>query len=111
MKRSEIELKYTWNLSDILEGKEEFISRINALEKEIDFSNFKGNLNNPETIKECFDKLYKLLGELEVLSVYSMLKRDENGADPLGTELCCYVENVSVKFSSEISFIVSHSWQ
>ena len=105
MKRSEIELKYTWDLSDILQSKDEFLSRIKSLEEDIDFSAFKGKLNNSKTIKACFDKLYSVLGELEVLSVYSMLKRDEDGSDPLGTELCCYVENVSVKFSAEISFI------
>lgn len=105
MKRSDIDVKYTWNLNDILSSQEEFFKRIKKLEKEIDFSAFKGSLKTALKVKECFDKLYKILGELEVLSVYAMLKRDEDGANPIGPELCCYVENVSVKFSAETSFI------
>ena len=105
MKRSEIELKYTWNTDEIIKDREEFVSRLNKLKKSVDFSSFKGKLKDAKTIKSCFDKMYELLSELEVLSVFSMLKRDEDGTNPLGIELSCMVEEVSVKFSSEVSFI------
>ena len=105
MKRSEIETKYTWNTDEILSGKEEFVKRVKALDKQIDFSKFKGTLKDEFTIKACFDKLYDLAAELEVLSVYAMLKRDEDGTNSLGNELSCLIEEVSVKFSSEVSFV------
>ncbi|MBQ3235613.1 MAG: oligoendopeptidase F [Clostridia bacterium] len=105
MKRGEIELKYKWNTDEILSGKEEFVSRLKSLEKSLDFSSFKGTLNNVQQIKACFDKMYSLLSELEILSVYAMMKRDEDGTSPLGNELSCMIEEVSVKFSSEVSFI------
>lgn len=105
MKRSEIDIKYTWNTDEIISQKEEFLKRVKNLDKQIDFSSFKGNLNNVKTVKACYDKLYELISELEVLSVYAMFKRDEDGTNPLGNELSCLVEEVSVKFSSEVSFI------
>ncbi len=105
MKRSEIELKYKWNTDEILTSKEEFIKRVKKLDKSIDFSAYKGNLNTSKVIKECFDKMYDLISELEVLSVYAMLKRDEDGTNSLGNELSCMIEDVSVKFSTEVSFI------
>ncbi len=105
MKRSEIELKYKWNTDEILSSKEEFIERVKKLDKSIDFSVFKGKLLTAEIIKECFDKMYALVSELEVLSVYAMLKRDEDGTVPLGNELSCMIEDVSVKFSTAVSFI------
>ena len=105
MKRSEIDIKYTWNTDEIISQKEEFLKRVKNLDKQIDFSSFKGNLDNVLTVKACYDKLYELISELEVLSVYAMFKRDEDGTNPIGNELSCLVEEVSVKFSSEVSFI------
>lgn len=105
MKRSEIDVKYTWNTDEILSGKQEFVSRLKKLDKSIDFKQFKGKLKDVSTIKQCFDKMYFIISELEVLSVYAMLKRDEDGTNPLGNELSCMVEEVSVKFSTAVSFI------
>ena len=105
MKRSEIDVKYTWNTDDIISSKKEFIDRCALLKKAIKFSNFKGKLNNAKTIYDCFNKMYEVLGELEVLSVYAMLKKDEDGNDPVANELSCLVEELGVKFSFEVSFV------
>ncbi len=105
MKRAEIDVKYTWNAEEIVSDKDEFVSRIKKLSKKIDFSPFKNNLDSVQSVYDCFSKLYSVLGELEVLSVYSMMKRDENGADATASELSCLVEDVSIKFSTEVSFI------
>ena len=54
MKRSEIDVKYTWNAEEIVSGREEFIKRVNALSKQLNFSKFKGKLNNREAVLDCF---------------------------------------------------------
>lgn len=105
MKRSEIEAKYKWNTEELVSGVEEFKTRLKTLNKNIKFSSYKGKLNNVKTIKECFEKMYSLYSELELLSVYAMFRRDEDGSNPVGNELTCLVEEVSVKFSTEVSFI------
>ena len=105
MKRTDVKMEYTWNIGDVLSGKEEFINRYKALEKQIDFKRFKGKLSSKEVVLECYDKLYDAYLELEVLAVYAMMKRDENGADPYANEINCLIDNLSVKFSAETSFI------
>jgi hypothetical protein len=37
MKRSEIDIKYTWNTDEIISTKEEFLKRVKNLDKQIDF--------------------------------------------------------------------------
>ena len=105
MKRSEIDLKYKWNSDEIISGKEEFVSRVKKVIKLIDLSDFKGKLSTVDAVYDCFTKMYEIVGEIEVLSVYSMMKRDENGADPEANEMACLIEDACVKFSSEVSFI------
>ncbi len=104
MKRSEIDVKYKWNTNDILSGKDEFLARLKKLNAQLDFSQFKGKLGDVDNVYKCFSKMYELSGELELLAVYSMMKRDENGADTTANELNSLIEEASVKFSYELSF-------
>ncbi len=105
MKRSEINEKYKWNISDVYKNDEEFYKECEILEKEIDFSEFKGKLNNALCVGECYKKLYALFLKLENLSVYAMMRRDENADDRVANELSGKVDNLGVKFSTETSFI------
>lgn len=105
MKRNDIDIKYKWNVDEIISSKSEFEKRIKIVNKQIDFTPFKGKLNNVDTVYNCFHKMYEILGEIELLSVYSMMKRDENGADSDANEMSCLIEEVCVNFSSAVSFI------
>ena len=104
MKRSDIDVKYKWNTDDILGGKEDFLQRLNKLNAQLDFSSFKGKLSDVNQVYNCFSKMYELSGEMEVLAVYAMMKRDENGADSTANELNSLIEDVCVKLSYELSF-------
>ena len=105
MKRSEIKEQYKWNIADIFESDEEFYKKVKEIEQKIDFSSYKGKLNNAKTIKECYDNLYALALDLEVLSVYAMMRRDENADDRRANELSGTIEELYIKFSSQASFI------
>lgn len=105
MKRNQIESQYKWDVESIISEKSEFLSRAKSLQDKIDFSSYKGTLNNSKTVFNCFTKLYELLGELEVLAVYAMMKKDENGEDVFANEISCIIDDLSVKFSCEVSFI------
>ena len=105
MKRSEIKEEYKWKISDIFNSDDEFYEKVEELETKIDFSYYKGKLNNAKNIKECYDALYALALELEVLSVYAMMRRDENADDRKANELSGTVDELFVKFSSNASFI------
>ena len=105
MNRSEIKEQYKWNLADIFKSDVEFYEKIKEIEPKIDFLRFKGKLNNALTIKECYDFLYSLMLDLEVLSVYAMMRRDENADDRTANELSGAVDELFIKFSSSASFI------
>ena len=105
MKREDIKPEYKWKIEDIFSSDSEFYSLYNELKKKISFKEFKGKLNNAETIKNCYDKLYALVLDLEILSVYAMMKRDEDGSNSKANEMYGLVEEISVLFSSSISFI------
>ena len=107
MKRSQIENKFKWNIQDIFVSQDDFENFFSKTSSQISFSTFKNNLNNAETIKECFNKLYLVGSMIDKLSVYAMMKKDEDASNSSAIALYSRVENLCVKFSSEISFIDS----
>ena len=107
MKRSQIENKFKWNIQDIFVSQDDFENFFSKTSSQISFSSFKNNLNNAETIKECFNKLYLVGSMIDKLSVYAMMKKDEDASNSSAIALYSRVENLCVKFSSEISFIDS----
>lgn len=107
MKRQDIKQEFKWKIEDIFSSDDEFYSLYNELKKKISFKEFKGKLIDAETIKKCYDKLYGLISDLEILSVYAMMKRDEDGSNSTANEMYGLVEEISVLFSSATSFIDS----
>ena len=105
MKRQEISQEFKWKIEDIFTRDDDFYTLCNQLKKQIDFKEFKGKLKNAETIKNCYDKLYKLAIDLEILSVYAMMKKDEDGSVSKSNEMYGLVEELSVIFSTATSFI------
>ncbi len=105
MKRSQIDSKYKWNIEDIFESEKVFYKELSLLEKQIDFSKYKGKLNNAKTLKECFDELYLKVSNLEVFGVYAMMKKDEDASNPSAVKLEGAISEVEVKFSANIAFI------
>ena len=105
MKRHEIENRFKWKIEDIFASNEEFYLGLENLKDKISFKEFKGKLNNVKTVKECYDKLYSVAGELEVYAVYAMMKHDEDGSLNSSVKLVGAIEDLEVKFSLEVSFI------
>lgn len=105
MKRQEINEKYKWNTEEIFESEADFYAAVKECESALDFKEFKGKLNTVENVKRCYNKLYACDLKLEVIAVYAMMKKDENGEDRKGIEFDAAADNLFLKFSSETSFI------
>ncbi len=105
MKRSEINEKYKWKIEDIYQTEKDFYADLKEIEKDISFDEFRNKLSNEEFLFACYKKLYNLLATLEKLSVYAMMKRDENGADSKAMELGDAVDSVYLKLSLNTAFI------
>ena len=74
-------------------------------EKCIDFSKYEGKLNNAGTVKKCFDELYSVMGDIELLSVYAFMKHDEDSRDSGSMALLSRIDDLEVRFSSAAAFI------
>lgn len=105
MKRSQIDNKYKWNIEEIFSSEKEFYKKLSTLEKQINFTKYKGKLKDAKTIKECFDEFYLRLAELEVLAVYAMMKKDEDASNPSSIKLEGAISDLEIKFSMQVSFI------
>ena len=98
--------KYTWAVEEIYPSTSAWETEYKNVEKEIDFSTFKGNLSNKKAFLECMKKQEKVGRVIEKLSVYAMMKRDEDTASSAADALMNKIMALSVKFSAESSYIV-----
>lgn len=106
MKRSEVELKYKWNLDDIFVNAGEWEKEYSALNKDIvRILTFKGKLGVKESLLECFKFQDDINQRLERLYCYAMLKKDENAKDETAQALCSRAETLVVQYGSLSSFI------
>ena len=105
MKREQIDNKYKWNKEDIFKSEYDFYSLLKETEKKINFSAYKGKLNNAEIISECLNKLYSIFADLEKLSLYAYMTKDENVGLSNGIVLTNKIEDLCVKFDENTSFI------
>ncbi|CAM3999871.1 oligoendopeptidase F [Catellicoccus marimammalium] len=82
-KRSEIEEKWTWDLSRIFKNEEELEEAFSQLDEKIaEVSQGKGTLGDGVlAVKKATDQLLSLYRSLEVIYVYASMKNDEDTAN------------------------------
>lgn len=105
MKRSEVPSKYLWRTEDMFKSVEDWNALYSQVEGKLDFSAYEGKLNNVETVKACYDELYNVVGDLELLSVYAFMKHDEDARDSQSNALLAKIDALEVKFSANIAFM------
>ena len=105
MKRSEIKEEYKWNIKDVFIDDEAFYAELKNADKLLDFSEFKGKLNCENAILCCFNKLYSVSAVIEKLSVYAMMRKDEDGLNPEAAKMGDLIDNLCLKYSENTAFI------
>lgn len=105
MKRSEIKNEYKWNTEEIFASTEDFYTLLKEVESEINFDEFRGKLSNAQTLFECYKKLESVNLKIEKLSVYAMMKKDEDALNATAIEMSDAVDNVYIRYSMSVSFI------
>lgn len=105
MKRSEINKEYKWNIKDVFASDEAFYSELKNAGELLDFSKFKGILAGADKVLDCFNKLYSVSAKIEKLSVYAMMRKDEDGLNPEAAKMSDSVDNLCLKFSENTAFI------
>src|SRR5699024_3759496 len=73
--RSEVNEKYTWDLTDLCKNNEEAKERSESLRQKIESFNskYEGRLESVETALDAIDDYRKLLEDLVIVSTYSSL--------------------------------------
>ncbi len=98
--------KYEWAIEHIYYDTKEFEEELKKIEDEIDFSVYKGKLNQKFYFFECQKKLERVSRTLEKLSVYAMMNHDIDTASSSADAMVSKTTSLCVKFSEKCAFIV-----
>ncbi len=81
MERHEIAENLKWKITDIFPSDEAWEEAFNSAQADYancDFSAFKGNLHNRETLLECFRTIDEISRRLERVYLYAHMRHDED---------------------------------
>ncbi len=98
--------KHTWATEEIFGSVEQWNEEFNALDGKFNFSVFKGKLGNPETFLACMKEDEKLSRALDRLSVYAMMKHDENTKNAQFDALLSKITAFGAKMGAETAFVI-----
>ncbi len=105
MKRSEIEIKYTWDKTQLIASEEEFLALLENVKLGIaKVETFKGKLNTAENILAFFKQIDENDLVLEKLFAYSHMWLDEDMSCGKAHELNGKMQKVGVEYSELASF-------
>lgn len=97
--------RYNWNTQEIYQDTEAWNKDFDTVKNGADFSEFKGKLGDVEQFLLCMKKQERFGRILEKLSVYAMMKHDENTKDSLADSLYSRVSSLASDFSAASAFI------
>ena len=105
-KNAEIEEKYQWDLSLVLDSDKSFFEMIEKLQKDLqNISDFEGTLNNRESIINYFEKSRDFELKLSRVNLYAFLKYEKDSLNSENLKMVERVDNLCVKYSSLSSFV------
>ncbi len=103
--RKDVPQNRKWDTSVIFASQKEWDDLYASLEGKLDFSAYKGKLNNAETILACMEAVNAVVKDLSLLSVYAFMRRDEDTRLSEFDALQTRVQMLSMKFSANVSYI------
>ncbi len=106
MKRSEIEEKYKWDLTEYFKDDDAFLKEYESLKSLVNsFDKYKGKLSDKDTLLSCLNEEQRLSIRLGILYVYASLKTREDATNSFYKERLTLVESLATKFSTNLTFI------
>ena len=101
-----MENKHLWATEEIFGSIEEWNSAFERIKNSYDFSVYKGKLGDAKEFLDCMKAEEKLARELDKLSVYAMMKHDENTKDSQYDALLSKIMAFGTRVSAETAFIL-----
>ena len=105
LKRSEVNEKLKWKMTDIFSSQEEFDKLFEEVSGKIGFGKYEGKLSDEKVLLNCLRELDEVETSLEKLDVYAYMLKDLDTRDSSAAALLAKVENLLVSYSSAVSFI------
>lgn len=109
VKRSQVEEKYTWDLSAMAKDEAEFKKGLNDLEKSIIAfeKNYKGKIKSVEDISKMLVDYEDILQRLHRFSGFATLENSVEQGNPTYQEHASLAGNVGELFSEKMAFVES----
>ena len=104
--RNDVPANRKWRLEDIFETQADWENTYAEVETKLDFSEYKGKLNNAETVYECMEKLNDLMIDINKLAVYAFMRRDEDTRRSDAMALLARMNTLEMKLSGNISYMI-----
>ena len=101
-----MEKKYTWATEEIFESVNQWEETFEKVKGELNFDRFKGQLGTPEKFLECMKEQERVGRIFEKLSVYAMMKHDENTKDALYDSLLAKITSLGGVLGANTAFIM-----
>ena len=106
--RSQIDPKYTWDLTKLCANDKDFFARLEKAKVYLPkFKAFEGKLNSKKTIWKYLVLDEKFSQEVEPIEMYAYLKKDEVLTDEARSEMMEKLSNFLNELSIETAFISS----
>ena len=101
-----MEKKYTWATEEIFESVKEWQNAFDEVKSQINFDQFKGKLNDADSFYDCMKAQEKVGRVIDKLSVYAMMKHDENTKNSEMDALLSKVTALGVSFGESTAFFL-----
>ena len=98
--------RYTWATEEIFDSVSSWNKEFEDVSSKLDFSQFKGKLSDPEQFLSCMKAQEKVLRVIDRLSVYAMMKHDENTKDATFDALLSKITSLGAKFGENTAYIL-----
>lgn len=108
MKRNEVESKYYWDLSAMVDSAETFEKLFGEVEGALpQIEAYKGKLNNRNDALGCLKLDAEVSQKFELIYIYSHMYRDEDSTNGVAVGLASRTEGLAGKYGAAASFISS----
>jgi len=101
-----LDKKYLWATEEIYGSVSEWEKEFEEVKKRVSFEHYRGKLSNAQEFLACMKEQETVGRIFEKLSVYAMMKHDENTKDALYDSLLSKITSLGAKFGAETAFIM-----
>ncbi len=98
--------RYKWATEEIYSSDEAWNKEFDALSTQLDFDKYRGKLGDKASFLSCMKEQERVGRILEKLSVYAMMKHDENTKNALYDSFSAKITSLGAKLGANTAYVV-----